>query len=121
VRIIPHFAAKSAASYHETTILFASGKPMDDTSRAILVSWAAAKITFVMTIVMACAWLAYTWNLRGGGADWFDTLAWGVIFGGLMLVPLLFVPALIVAIIVGIFCKMRLSRKRRIRLSSDQT
>jgi hypothetical protein len=93
---------------------------MDDTSRAILVSWAAAKITFVLTIVMACAWFAYTWNLHGGGPDWFDTLAWGFIFGGLILVPLLFVPALIVGIIAGIFCKIRLSRKRRIRLSSDQ-
>jgi RsiW-degrading membrane proteinase PrsW (M82 family) len=93
---------------------------MDDASRAILVSWAAAKITFVLTILMACAWFAYTWTLHSGGPDWFDTLAWAFIFGGLMFVPLLFVPALIVGLIAGIFCKIRLSSKRQIRLSSNQ-
>jgi len=92
---------------------------MDDTRRAIVMSWSAAKITFVLTIAIACAWFVYSWNLHGGGPDWFDTLAWGFIFGGLMFVPLLFVPALIVGIIAGTFFKMRLSRKRRIKLSSE--
>jgi RsiW-degrading membrane proteinase PrsW (M82 family) len=93
---------------------------MGDTSRAILFSWAAAKITLVLTIVMACAWFAYTWNLHGGGPDWFDTLAWAFVFGGLLLVPLLLVPALIVGIVAGSLCKIRLIRKQRIRLNNDQ-
>jgi RsiW-degrading membrane proteinase PrsW (M82 family) len=92
---------------------------MNDTSRAILISWTAAKITFVLTVVIAVV-TAYV-RLHGDvDPSWFDTLAWVFVFGGLILVPALFVPAIIVGLFVGVFCKIRLSRIRRIRLNSEE-
>jgi hypothetical protein len=89
---------------------------MNNTSRAISTAGIAAAITFVLTAALALV-VAYVWLHGDKDPSWFDTLTWMFIFGGPMLVPLLFIPALLVGFIVGIYYRMRLSK---IRLSGEK-
>src|ERR1700733_10757707 len=95
---------------------------MNNTSCAISTAGIAAAITFVLTSALALV-VAYVWLHGDKDPSWFDTLTWMFIFGGPMLVPLLFIPALLVGFIVCIYYRMRLSYYRmllsyyRMRLS----
>lgn len=89
---------------------------MNNTSRAISTAGIAAAITFVLTAALALV-VAYVWLHGDKDSSWFDTLAWMFIFGGPILVPLLFIPALLTGVIVGIFRRIRLSK---IRLSGEK-
>jgi hypothetical protein len=100
----------------EATKIFGGGKPMNNTSRAISTAGIAAAITFVLTSALALV-VAHVWLHGDKDPSWFDTLTWMFIFGGPMLVPLLFIPALLVGFIVGIYYRMRLSK---IRLSGEK-
>jgi RsiW-degrading membrane proteinase PrsW (M82 family) len=88
---------------------------MNNTSRVISTAWIAAAVTFVLTVVIGLL-VAYAWLHGDSDPSWFDSRVWMFIFGGPILVPLLFIPALVVGIVVGIFYKIRLSK---IRLSRD--
>jgi len=87
---------------------------MSNMSRVILVSLAAATITFVLTVVIA-AIIDYAWVHGSSDPSRFDTLAWLFIYVWPFLVIQLFIPAIIVGIVAGVFSKIWLSRKRRIR------
>ena len=93
-----------------------------DTNRVGSVSWAVAKITFALTIVMVAGWLAYRWG--HSGPDRFDTLGWALAFGGWwllpLLLPLLCVPAIFAYTITGVVGSIWLDWKRQIPPSSDQ-
>jgi hypothetical protein len=87
---------------------------MSNMSRGILVSLAAATVTIVLTMVIA-AIIDYAWVYGSSDPSRFDTLGWMFIYGWPILVIQLFIPAIIVGIVAGVFSKIWLSKKRRIR------
>jgi hypothetical protein len=73
-------------------------RPHED--RIYLVSWAAFKITFVLTMVIGAGWLAYSWGHRA--PDWFDSMAWFFAFGGWVVLPLLLLLLCLPAVFVSV-------------------
>jgi hypothetical protein len=74
---------------------------MSNMGRAILVSLAAAIITFVLTVVIA-ALIDYAWVHGSSDPSRFDTLAW-LLVGWPILVSPLFIPAIIVGVVARVF------------------